>query len=87
MTKDKRLDSAEDLTKSINKKEPIATVTALKSPNDIVDLIHADFYKSVFMPISKEFTSYIRCRITRKKRDMAHAFHLEIERDNAEGSV
>ena len=80
-------DPDEDLIPSKHIEQPMTTVDSGRSINDIEDLIREDLYKFIFTPISKQWNSYLTCRLTRYKFDMFHTFHFEIERENGQGSV
>ncbi len=73
-------DDDDDQTKTKNEKVP-------SSSNMLLDLIRDDLYKFVFMPISKELSDYVRCRIIRQKFDLFETFHLEIEYEDDGRSV
>ena len=72
---------------SINKNEQKLIVSPLESSTDILSLIREDLYKFVFMPIPKQFTSFIRCHLRRHKFDILQTFELEIEYGDDEKSV
>lgn len=70
-----------------NKNEEKTTANLSEPTNDIRDLIREDLYKFVFMPISKQFNDYIRCRLIRTKTSLVQACRLEVEYDDSGKSV
>lgn len=79
--------SDEDSTPAKHTEQPMTTVDSGRLINDIEDLIREDLYKFIFAPISKQWNSYLTCRLRRFKFDMFHTFHFEIERENGQGPV
>ncbi len=81
------LEITDDDDQPKNKNEKIINEKVPSSSNMILDLIREDLYKFVFMPISKELSDYVRCRIIRQKFDIFETFRLEIEYEDDGRSV
>lgn len=87
LTKEDMIESNEDFNLLKNKNKQITTASLPESSNDIIDLIREDLYKFVFMPISQQFSSYVRCRVIRNKSGSLQTFRLEVECENDGKSV
>ncbi len=87
LTEEDMIESNENFNLLKNKNEQITTVSLPESSNDIINLIREDLYKFVFMPISKQFSNYVQCRVIRNKSGSLKTFHLEVEYGNDGKSV
>jgi hypothetical protein len=87
LTEDDIIEPNEDFNKSKHKNEQMTTVNLPESSNDIIDLIRKDLYKFVFMPIPKQLSNYVRCRLIRNRSGLVQTFRLEVEYEDDGKSV
>jgi len=87
LAKENTIEANEDLNITKNKNEQKSTASLLEPFDDIRDLIREDLYKFVFMPMSKQFTNYVQCRLIRNKSGLIRTFRLEVEYDGDGNSV
>jgi hypothetical protein len=81
----------EDFNRSKNKsqlnKSIVEQESTINLPEEMRDLMRENLYKFIFMPISKQFTDYIECRLIRNKSGLFHNFRLEVDYEDNGRSV